>query len=572
MATRFAVTFAIAATFACKGGDASSNDSGVLASLESVQVQRARVLGESGPNAPVLPARAEVLALAESVEAQAVREGAGARAADLHTVAARLIERVWRIEGQERDASEALDIYLSAARDVSAPSACSAAIAAAGLKGDVARDPAVTYAELYRAERRFPDVLPARASDAGVGAEDAGAPRSCRRAIDRTLSELVAFRPVRSVLDAIAEDLDRSGESAESRPSAIPLNPSPPVDHEPPRVVRIEAWPGSDTARVVVVLDRPAAYRVGDEVLPERVRGAPTTFIDLDGADLGERPHEEAEQGIVSRVRTEATSTGARVSLDIDGRAWRRVFFMRDPYRIVVDVTRRLPGSRGRGPRDASRVVLDPGHGGKDTGAVGPNGLREKDVTLDIARRVASVLGGQGVSVLLTRDDDRFVSLEERTARANGFGADLFVSIHCNASEDKAHRGVETYVLDTSRDEIAARIAARENATTPATTAELASILGGMRIAEQEQRSAHFAGLLERAASSALETKYGDAVSSAVHTAGFYVLVGAAMPSALFETNYISNPAEEQRLASDEGRQLFADAVVNAVKAYREGR
>ena len=112
--------------------------------------------------------------------------------------------------------------------------------------------------------------------------------------------------------------------------------------------------------------------------------------------------------------------------------------------------------------------MLDPGHGGKDTGAVGPSGVKEKEITLDVAHRVAPVLAGQGIQIVLTRDDDRFVSLEERTARANAFAADLFVSIHCNASESKGRRGVETYVLDTTRDEIAGRGAARENATTQA--------------------------------------------------------------------------------------------------------
>jgi N-acetylmuramoyl-L-alanine amidase len=198
--------------------------------------------------------------------------------------------------------------------------------------------------------------------------------------------------------------------------------------------------------------------------------------------------------------------------------------------------------------------------------------VREKDVTLDIAHRVAPVLAEKGVQVVLTRDDDRFVSLEERTARANAFGADLFVSIHCNASESRGRRGIETYVLDTTRDEIAARVAARENATTQAASAELASILGGMRMADEGARSTRFAQLLERAATTAVQTKYGDAVDGGVHTAGFYVLVGARMPSVLFETSYISNATEEQRLGTPEYRQLVADAIANAVQAYREGR
>jgi N-acetylmuramoyl-L-alanine amidase len=339
---------------------------------------------------------------------------------------------------------------------------------------------------------------------------------------------------------------------------------------KPPQVVRMESWPGRDTARIVVVLDRAAAYRIGDEVLAGSA--SPRTFVDLDGVDLGTVPRDVPATGIVTRVRAEATSTGSRVSLDLDGHAWRRVFTLQEPYRIVVDVARHPPGVKGANARIVTRVVLDPGHGGRDTGAIGPAGFREKDVTLDIAHRVAPVLAAQGVQVVLTRDDDRFVSLEERTARANAFGADLFVSVHCNASEGRARRGIETYVLDTSRDEIAARVAARENATTQAASAELASILGGMRMADEAQRSTRFARLLERAATTAAETRYGDVVDGGVHTAGFYVLVGARMPSVLLETGYISNPIEEQRLGDADYRQLLADSIANAVQAYREGR
>jgi N-acetylmuramoyl-L-alanine amidase len=172
----------------------------------------------------------------------------------------------------------------------------------------------------------------------------------------------------------------------------------------------------------------------------------------------------------------------------------------------------------------------------------------------------------------MTRDDDRFVPLEERAARANAFGADLFVSIHCNASEGKTRRGVETYVLDATRDEIAARVAARENQMTPSASAELTEMLGSMRLADQATRSAQFAHLLQRAASTAVRMKFGEAPEGGVRFAGFYVLVGARMPSVLFESSYISNAVEEQRLASPEYRALLAGAIANAVRAYREGR
>jgi N-acetylmuramoyl-L-alanine amidase len=370
------------------------------------------------------------------------------------------------------------------------------------------------------------------------------------------------------VLESIDENLE--GEGVFWHPSAKDPDAGPTVPIEPPHIVRIDSWPGRDSARIVVILDRPAAYRVGDEMLSGAT--SPRTFVDLDGVDLSRVSREIPAEGIVTRVRAEATSTGSRVVLELDGRAWRRVFYLHEPYRIVIDVARRPPGTSLRGGRAVSRVVLDPGHGGKDNGAVGPSGLKEKDVTIDIARRLAPILAAQGVQVVLTRSDDAFVSLEERTARANAFSADLFVSIHCNASESKGRRGVEAYILDSTRDEIAARVAARENATTQAASAELASILGSMRLADEARASVRFAQLLDRAAIAALQMKYADVVDGGVHTAGFYVLVGARMPSVLFEASYLSNPTEEQRLAGDEYRQLLADSLANAIKAYREGR
>ncbi len=318
------------------------------------------------------------------------------------------------------------------------------------------------------------------------------------------------------------------------------------------------------------MLDRPAPYRASDDVVPGSA--LPRTSLDLDGVDSSGVRADTPETGIVTRVHAEPTSTGSRILLDLDGRAWRRVFYMAEPYRIVVDVARRPPGGTERAPREVSRVVLDAGHGGRDTGAVGLEGTAEKDVTLDVAHRAARILMSLGIEVLLTRDDDRYVTLEERAARANAFSADLFVSVHCNAAENRTRRGVETYVLDTTRDEVAARVAARENETTPEASAEVARMLGSMRLADQGQRSTRFARLLARSARATLRMKYADTIDGGVHFAGFYVLVGARMPSVLFESSYISNPVDEERLATDDYRQLLADSIANAVKAYREGR
>ncbi|MBX3191765.1 MAG: N-acetylmuramoyl-L-alanine amidase [Labilithrix sp.] len=521
-------------------------------------VGRARGLASDGT---VLPNRPETIALAQSVEALALKEGAGARAVELHALAARLHERVWRVEHREQDAKEAIDLYRAAGRDLALPGACDAAARGAKLSGELARDAQTSYAELYRVQRR-----------AGSPGADAGAPSSagpCGDVVDAPLAVLAAFRPPAPVLDAIDQGL--AGEGA----IAVALRDAGPVMVAvAPRITRIEQWTGIEGARIVVHLDRPARFRVGDQAGRKEGRGA-RTFVELDGVELeaGSRGRETPLGGIVSRIVTESSTTGSRVALDLNGPAYRRVFHLLEPFRVVIDIARQPPGAGPKGTgRAVSRVVIDPGHGGNDPGATGPTGLKEKDVTLAVAHRVAPVLARNGVEVTLTRDDDRFVTLEERTARANAFGADLFVSIHCNAAESRARKGVETYILDTTANEMAGKVAARENGTSQAASNEVAQLLASMRLADQATRSTRLAELMQRAAFASLSSQYGDVVDGGVHHAAFYVLVGARMPAVLFETSYISNNVEEQRLGSADYQQRLADAIANAVKAYREGR
>jgi N-acetylmuramoyl-L-alanine amidase len=437
------------------------------------------------------------------------------------------------------------------------PGACDAAFDGALLAGEAARDAGTTYAELYRVQRRF-----AKAE------QGAGASGPCLGRIEARLTALAAYRPPARVLEAIEEGLAGEGALAAAAASA---RPTAKVEGRAPQFVRLDQWAGDENARVVVVVDKPARYRVVDEA--GAGGRAAHTYVELDGVDAGGPVRDFSMKGIVTRVRSEATSTGSRVTLDLDGRAYRRVFNLLEPYRIVIDVAKNPPGAAPAGAaRAVARVVLDPGHGGTDPGAIGPTGAREKDVTLDVAHKAAPALARLGLQVALTRDDDRFVTLEERTARANAYAADLFVSIHCNAAEGRGRHGIETYVLDTTRDDLASRVAARENATSQAATAEIGSLLASMRMADQSTRSTHLAELLQKATLASVKPKYPDALDGGVHTAGFYVLVGARMPGVLFETSYISNAAEEQRLADEDYRQRLADGIVNAVRAYREGR
>ncbi|HEY2365627.1 MAG TPA: N-acetylmuramoyl-L-alanine amidase [Polyangiaceae bacterium] len=516
----------------------SSSAPDVLA--EPMEVAKARELTLTDA---ALPPRAEALAVAQSVEAAAVKEGAGARASELHALAGTLFERVYRLEAKDQDAKEAIGAYESASKDLKTPGACASAMRAAVLQGDAAHDAQATYIAFYKLSKR-------------LASED-----KCSERVFAAMTAIEAFRPPPRVLAAIDSGLDAQGAMAFDA-GAKPTNLY---------VDRVEHWPGREAARVVITLSRAATYRTSDEA----GTGSQRIFIDVDGATLGSRmtARDVVGSGMVTRVRVLPTTTGSRVVLDLDaGTVYRRVFDLREPYRIVVDVARRPPRFDAQSRRAVSRIVLDPGHGGFDNGASGPAGLKEKDVTLDIAKRTQPILKSAGIDVVLTREDDRYVTLEERTARANQLGADVFVSIHCNAAENHARHGVETYVLDTTRDEIAQRVAARENGASTQATAELGSILANMRLADQATHSTRLAELMQKAAMASIKPAHPDVLDGGVHYAGFYVLVGARMPAILFETSYISNPAEETRLGSDDYKNRLADAIANAIRAYREGR
>lgn len=533
-------TLVIASIFlACGGrGGADSADAGA-----STEVTRATSLLSVDP----LPARPEVIALAQSVEALALKEGAGARAVELHALAAKLEERMWRLEHREQDAKEAVDLYRAASKDLALNGACEAGQRGAKLAGEVARNAETTYAELYRVQRR-----------AGGG--------PCAKTLEPIMASLKAFQPDAKVLEAIDRGLAGEGAIAMAL-----LDAGPSLVSVAPHVQKIEQWGGPEAARIVVHLDKSAHFRVNDE--PSQSGQGARTAVDLDGVDLGGTPKTIPMSGIVTKLTATPSPTGSRIALDLSGPGYRRVFQLLEPFRIVIDIAKQPPGTDPKtGTRKIERIAVDAGHGGNDPGAKGPTGVQEKDITLAVAHKLAPILAKQGIQITLTRDDDRYVTLEERTARANAFGADLFISIHCNAAERTAKRGVETYVLDTTTSDMAGRVAARENATSQAASNEVAQLLASMRLADQASRSTRFAELLQRSAVVSLGTQFNEITDGGLHRAAFYVLVGARMPAVLFETSYISNPIEEQRLASADYQQRLADGIANAVKAYREGR
>ena len=215
-----------------------------------------------------------------------------------------------------------------------------------------------------------------------------------------------------------------------------------------------------------------------------------------------------------------------------------------------------------------SRVVIDAGHGGYDVGSIGPTGFTEKELVLDVAKRLKALIESEmGAEVVMTRDSDEFVPLESRTEMANSEKADLFISIHANSSTAKSVRGVETFFLNLntqSRDALAT--AARENAASEKKIHELQDILQKIVLNAKTDESRELAEHIQLAMS---KRRYAG-TNRGVKQAPFVVLIGATMPSVLAEVSFITNPEEERRLKTSEYRQQIAEALFKGIKSYSE--
>ncbi len=218
------------------------------------------------------------------------------------------------------------------------------------------------------------------------------------------------------------------------------------------------------------------------------------------------------------------------------------------------------------------KIVIDPGHGGHDTGTIGPNGLEEKDLVLDVGRRLGKLLETRlGAEVVYTRKDDTFIPLETRTAVANQARADLFVSIHANSSRDAAARGVETYYLNFTSSPEALEVAARENAVSEKSIYELRDLVKKIALKEKIEESREFAGDVQESLHSGLAAKSPAIRDRGVKKAPFIVLIGANMPSILAEISFVSNPTDERRLETAEYRQRIAESLYRGIAKYVNG-
>jgi len=385
------------------------------------------------------------------------------------------------------------------------------------------------------------------------------------------------------------------------------------------RTVRHATTP--DTTRLVIECSAPVHYRLRRMAAHTDLGVPPRIYVDFYGSKLtpAVRAGLVLAEGPLVRIRAGEPARGTvRLILDVPGLTEFGAFPMPDPFRLIIDVRgmrreraavpeegpdRAAPASAPRpttGSRLASataarsgippphraeplrpaphrfKVVIDPGHGGKDPGAIGVGGTAEKDITLAIALRLQQQLAAEpDIDVVLTRNADVFLPLEERTARANAERADLFVSIHTNASPNPKLAGVETYYLNNTNDRATIRLAKMENGLTSMTgrtnrDMDTALILSDLIQSYKVQESVELAEHIQRALVAALNTRGESVTDLGVKRGPFYVLVGAGMPCVLAEVSFLTNPHEGARLAERPYQDAVADGLLRGIMQFVE--
>ncbi|NOQ95401.1 MAG: AMIN domain-containing protein [Desulfobacterales bacterium] len=364
-------------------------------------------------------------------------------------------------------------------------------------------------------------------------------------------------------------------------------------------VENIRHWSTPTYTRVVVDLEDQVTYKEHLLKKDPSLKKPRRLFVDLHNARIGKGIESSIpiKDGLLRRARAAQYNTKTvRVVLDIENMESYKIFHLYDPFRIVVDVQggdRQLrPERKGVAPKTpekherpkgsqkgislakqlglgVKRIIIDAGHGGKDPGAIGSNGVREKDVMLKLARLVADKVRQElRCEVVLTRKRDVFLPLEDRTAIANMKKGDLFISLHTNAHRDRRISGVETYILNIALDEDAMNLAARENATSTKNIGDLQMILNDLMLNTKINESARLAEFVQKGLVRELRTRYKGVQNRGVRQAPFYVLIGAEMPAILVEVGYITNRTENKRLCTEAYLKRTASGIVKGIDSY----
>jgi N-acetylmuramoyl-L-alanine amidase len=363
-----------------------------------------------------------------------------------------------------------------------------------------------------------------------------------------------------------------------------------------------------DKVRVVIETEAPARFEDASLKNPARV------YVDIPGishtGDLAQEYSVEHRDSVVQNIRLGHRQDTARIVCDLKRGTEYSIFTLDNPARIVMDIANSAaPNIKAdtdeirEAPRAADDhvdtllanaadgyvdmvtlpqqtrgnerlcIVVDPGHGGKDPGAVGANNLYEKDITLELSKRLAKVLRKHiDCDVHLTRTEDVYLTLQQRTAIANRKGADVFISVHANANVNKGAYGTETYFLNFSKNDKAVEVAARENDMSLREVGDLELILFDLMANSKINESSRLATDVQTSMINKLKQRFSKIRDLGVRQGPFYVLLGADMPSILVEAAFISNPREAKLLVNPRFQELTAEGIAQGVKAYLRGQ
>ncbi len=387
-----------------------------------------------------------------------------------------------------------------------------------------------------------------------------------------------------------------------------PVRPAKPAKSSRPAspstdsfVTGLRFWSNPEYTRVVIdaTQNRDFTHKL---LKKDPANGKPQRlYIDLNQSRLGKNvpKHTDINDNLLIQARAgQYTPHSVRVVIDIKSFDNYKVFSLKDPFRLVVDVWAKGANGKAKSTRIAQKsgkskaylstdnihssaiakqlalgvrkIVIDPGHGGKDPGAPGYlKNVWEKDVVLKISKRLAKKMRDRlKCDVILTRSTDTYLTLEERTAIANTRNADLFISLHCNAAKSRKATGMETYFLNLATDDQAIEVAARENATSRKNISDLESILNDLMKNAKINESSRLATKVQGAMCKGIARNYSKIRNLGVKQAPFYVLLGARMPSILIETSFISNPTECKRLTSSTYQERLCDSIIDGVERY----
>lgn len=345
-------------------------------------------------------------------------------------------------------------------------------------------------------------------------------------------------------------------------------------DNVETKIDSVKSWSNEDYVRVAIYLNKPTEFRVGAIAGDKSGKAGGRIFVDIPKSKTNVKSI-RLETPVVTGVRMASRQGGStRVVLDL-GQASTdySTLILENPFRIVVDVVADKVANTVVKPAYTPKlhktlVVIDPGHGGKDTGATGQKGLKEKDVALRISLELKRVLEAAGLAARLTRTKDEFVALEERTAFANRLNADVFLSIHANAHDDSRVHGVESYYLDSTNDKYALRLAAVENKVREERVSEIQIALAQVSSKLYTSDSKRIATNVTDALSDVAKRKTGRTRNLGVKPSLFYVLLGARMPAVLVEASFVTNAKDAKMLGSKNGTKAIGKAIGEAVLDY----